>query len=537
MAGNAVVRFAANRKVGTKILAAVGVAVAVAMAVGVLGITSLATTNDSAKQMFSRNVVGLEALDELRAEVYQARIDSLDHVIAIDAEAKAEELVTLEEDEAKATEALTAYKEAVDMTLAERRELVERFETAFETYFGLVNEELIPLSNKNDVAGVRALRAAKFPPVTKELAEVLNGLVELEHGRALTRANETEAAYETGRMAVIVLIALGGLAAVAMGVIVTRMVVRPLSDVVEILEAVGTGDLTRTMETDRRDEIGVMSRAVTVAVTSMRDAVETMGSSATALASSSEQLINVSTMIAASSEEASAQANVVAAAAEEVSTNVQTVATGSEQMGASIREISQNASEAVDVAASAVSEAQATNDSMTRLGESSAEIGNVVKVITSIAEQTNLLALNATIEAARAGEAGKGFAVVANEVKELAQETARATEEISRRVAAIQADTTGAVSAIERIGTTIGRINDFQMTISSAVEEQTATTNEMARNVAEAATGSGEIALNITGVAQAASQTTEGVAQSHQAALELARMSGDLQTLVNRFKV
>jgi methyl-accepting chemotaxis protein len=157
-------------------------------------------------------------------------------------------------------------------------------------------------------------------------------------------------------------------------------------------------------------------------------------------------------------------------------------------------------------------------------------------VITSIAEQTNLLALNATIEAARAGEAGKGFAVVATEVKELAQETARATEDIARRVQAIQGDTAGAVEAIAEISTIIGRINDYQLTIASAVEEQSATTNEMNRNVAEAATGAEEIAQNITGVASAAEVTTEGVAQSQQAVGELARMSSELQSAVSRFR-
>jgi methyl-accepting chemotaxis protein len=160
----------------------------------------------------------------------------------------------------------------------------------------------------------------------------------------------------------------------------------------------------------------------------------------------------------------------------------------------------------------------------------------VVKAITSIAEQTNLLALNATIEAARAGEAGKGFAVVANEVKELAQETARATEDIARRVEAIQGDTAGATAAISEITAVIARINDYQTTIASAVEEQGATTAEMNRSVTDVATGSSAIAGNIAGVAEAAATTTEGVSQTQQAALDLARMSAQLQAVVARFR-
>jgi methyl-accepting chemotaxis protein len=170
------------------------------------------------------------------------------------------------------------------------------------------------------------------------------------------------------------------------------------------------------------------------------------------------------------------------------------------------------------------------------LGESSAEIGQVIKVITSIAQQTNLLALNATIEAARAGEAGKGFAVVANEVKELAKETAKATEDISRKIEAIQTDTKGAVDAIGQISGIINQINDISSTIASAVEEQTATTNEIARNVQEGAKGGAQVTENIASVAQAAKSTTQGANDTQTAAGELARMAAELQKVVSRFR-
>ena len=212
-----------------------------------------------------------------------------------------------------------------------------------------------------------------------------------------------------------------------------------------------------------------------------------------------------------------------------------TVATGSSQMESAIREIAHNATEAARVAHQAVEVAEATTQTVGKLGDSSEEIATVIKLINGIAEQTNLLALNATIEAARAGEAGKGFAVVASEVKELAQETARATEDISKRVEAIQADTAGAVDAIGRISTVIGEINDFQATIAAAVEEQTATTNEMNRNVAQAASGTQGIAAAISGLAAGTQETNQRVADAQRAAGELARMSGELQSAVARF--
>lgn len=260
-------------------------------------------------------------------------------------------------------------------------------------------------------------------------------------------------------------------------------------------------------------------------------------SNAGALAASSEELTAVSRQMAGNAEETAAQANVVSAASEQVSKNVTSVASAAEQMQASIREIARNSTESARVARNAVSVAHSTNETMKKLGESSQEIGNVVKVITSIAQQTNLLALNATIEAARAGEAGKGFAVVANEVKELAKQTARATEEISKKIETIQGDTRGAVGAIEEIGAIINEINDISNSIATAVEEQTVTTNEIGRSVAEAAQGVGEIARSISGVATAARNTTEGANETQKAAQELSRMAAKLQAAICKFTI
>jgi methyl-accepting chemotaxis protein len=268
----------------------------------------------------------------------------------------------------------------------------------------------------------------------------------------------------------------------------------------------------------------------------IQQVLKQVNDSAMVLASSSQELTAVSQQMAGNAEETAVQANVAAAAAEQVSRNVETVSTGAEEMGASIKEIAKSANEAARVATSAVRVAVKTNATVEKLGESSAEIGNVIKVITSIAQQTNLLALNATIEAARAGEAGKGFAVVANEVKELAKQTAKATEDISRKIEAIQGDTKGAVEAIGQISSIINQINDIQNTIASAVEEQTATTGEISRNVNEAAKGSNEIAQNITGVAQAARSTTEGATNTKSSADSLSRLAVDLQKLVSQFK-
>ena len=335
----------------------------------------------------------------------------------------------------------------------------------------------------------------------------------------------------------VVTLLIGVIVGIIVAFLITRSITGPLKKGVEFSMRIAKGDLTQKLDIHRNDEIGQLADSMNGMVEGLRNNMISISQNSQSLGASSEELSGVSSQVSTNAEETASQANVVSAAAEQVSKNINTVATGAEEMTASIREIAKNASEAAKVANHASTVAENTNATVAKLGDSSNEIGNVIKVITSIAEQTNLLALNATIEAARAGEAGKGFAVVANEVKELAKQTAKATEEIGAKIKSIQDDTQGAVTAIKEISGIIGQINQIQTVIASSVEEQAATTNEISRNVQEAAKGAAEIARNIGSVSQAAKGTTEGAGQTATAAHDLARLAGDLKRVVDQFKL
>jgi methyl-accepting chemotaxis protein len=308
-----------------------------------------------------------------------------------------------------------------------------------------------------------------------------------------------------------------------------------VGDAVAGLRRIAAKDLKVEMDETAGGELGELHRSINEVAHGMRSALETIAQQAATLTTAALELNKVSQRLSANAEETAAQASVVSSTSSQVARSVSLVATSTDQMNTSIRDISSNTSKSAQVAADAVRIAESTNHIVGKLGESSTEIGKVIRVISGIAEQTNLLALNASIEAARAGEAGKGFAVVANEVKELAKETARATEEISRRIEALQSDSLGAVQAIGDIRAIINRVNEIQSAMAIAVHQQSTTTGEIGRNVAEGARGTSEITQSLTTVAEAARGTSAGASDAQRAAGEVSRMAAQLRTVVSEF--
>lgn len=500
--------------------------ICLAPSLGVAGVwlfsLSSITAQTQAMDELQRASAGLYQLEnrnsELMSDAYRSLLEG--DLAVVKAEAA--------DDVAVAQEVVTSLN-GLDLPAEMEAQLVQ-LGPATESYYSFVTA-FVDLAAQDRAATIQSQVAQEKSQLDKHL----DALRASADGALAAAEAEVADTYTRLYWSVGIVFALGIALAMWLAVTISRMITRPLRRTVRVLESLADGRLDERLEVRSRDEMGKMAIALNNAVANLGGAMGKIDGNARALASSADELSAVSSQMTGSAQQSASQASLVSTTAEEVSSNVQTVATGTEEMSASIREIAQNATNAAGVAAQAVGVAESTNATVAKLGASSAEVGNVIKVINSIAEQTNLLALNATIEAARAGEAGRGFAVVANEVKELAQETARATEDIARRVQAIQADTGGAVSAIGEISSIIAAINDYQLTIASAVEEQTATTSEMSRSVTEAASGSTQIAENITGVSAAADSTTQALTQTRTAVDELSRMAADLRTTVGRF--
>jgi methyl-accepting chemotaxis protein len=506
------------------------VAMVAGLVVGLVAISGISSMNGDLTKVVAANT-GQKAVSEVDASHDNIMSDTLMALRAVDAAQSNDAQSALKDDSAaivaKVQEAAAANVNP-QVTTAARALLPEA------QNYAAVAKATVATAGLGEFASNASF--VKFKKTFDAFTPKVDALTAMTQKAAATSAQSSKDAASQTKTMIIVALVLAFVALLFVAWRITRAITRPLARSVESLDALARKDLTQTLEVTTSDETAAMAESFNSAATKLKAAFEQIAKNSQKLGSASQELMAVATQMGSNAEETSAQSGAVSAAGEQVSRNVETVATAVEEMSASIQEIAKNASDAAAVAAQAVETAAVANSNVTKLGESSAEIGNVVKLIASIAEQTNLLALNATIEAARAGEAGKGFAVVANEVKELATETGKATEEISSKIQAIQGETETAVASIGEISDIITRINEIQGTIASAVEEQAATTSEIGRNVQEAARGTTEIADNVNGVAQAAHITAEGVGSTQQAAQELSRMADELKTLVGEFR-
>jgi methyl-accepting chemotaxis protein len=528
MAGNALSAFLDNRPLRTKIVAAVLTATVAGIAVGGVAISTVRSLNSQARvaQTRSLTLMGASGTFAKNVESFSGNLSSL-------------RLYPTLADVINA--GLTANRSAVQGALdtlnstmagdASGQAIVAKAQQDWKAYTDFIGTE-----RSLATPAERADALKQYNIVYGNLVNDESALNKFANDNAQVSADKTQSRTDAAIRTIAIVLVVGVVLSLLLGLRIANQVRRAVRAVAHVADGLAEGDLTRTSSVDTTDEVGRMAGSLDRGISRLRtDIVQLAGNTAT-LQSAADRLASVSGAVDAAAREAAVQAGTVTAAAGTVSQNLGTVSAGSQEMGAAIREISASTSEATSVAAQAVEVAAATNARVQRLGQSSTEIATVVKVITAIAEQTNLLALNATIEAARAGEAGKGFAVVASEVKDLAQETAKATEDIVRQVETIQSDTDGAMTAIGEISAIIERINSIQLTIASAVEEQTATTEEMNRTLAHAATGAGDIAGSISGVSDAARRTTDSAGETRQAAADLAGMSDQMQGLVSRFK-
>ena len=516
-----------NRRVATKVLLVASVAIVGTLSTGALSLAGIGDLQHTRGDEVGRAVPYITNLNGAALAAKAAANDERGYLIAGDTKFRDESLgrKSTVDGDLKAARALAE---------GPARSAIDSIQDATDAWFAALNTEFTTFATDRAAAVTFALGP------NRDLRKNYEGLLDKEIARAngaLVAGQQFDASVHRTRASVLILLALSLALAITLALYVGRLIVIPLKRVSGVLDAVASGDLSQDPQVHQGDELGRMADALRQAITTLRQMMSALGEHATTLAGASEELSSTSQHSAAGAETGARQAAAVASSAATMSANIATVATGAEQMGASIREISQNTSRAVGVASRAVNVTATTAAVMARLGDSSTEIGNVIKVITSIAEQTNLLALNATIEAARAGEAGKGFAVVAGEVKDLAQETARATGDIGRQVSKIQETTSGAVAAIEEISTIIAQINEFQTTIASAVEEQTATTQEMSRSVTEVADAGQQVARTVNEVASSVQLATVGAGEAHRAAEQLALMSVELRHLVDRFQL
>lgn len=521
-----------NLNIGKKLGFAFGLFEVLVVVLGIFCLGQLTKVNSTTVEVVSRQMPSVMVLGALKYDASAMRRSELSGLLAFEHKEKwnasvKQALTDLEQHE-KQYEPLIAS--------SEQRKLDQQFRQAWAKYLS-VHEQVMAQAKDNEYQANQLAQSAGSEAFDAA-AKILQDEVVLADKDAASIVEKSDQVYSSSRYWIICVVVCALVIGFALSTYIGRTQSVATTRMLALMQHLADKNLeVDDVEVDSRDEVGRACLAMNSMKNSLSDVIQLIAETAMRVTGASDELSAAREQITANTEETATQANLVSQATQRVSQNLETVSGAAEMMVSTVQSIATHANEAARVAGEAVQTTRAANATVAKLGNSSAEIGEVVKVITTIAQQTNLLALNATIEAARAGEAGKGFAVVASEVKELAKQTATSTEDISRKIAAIQSDTTGAVTAIGTIASVINQVSEISGTIAAAVDEQSGTATEMKRNVEEAAAGAREISSSIAGVAQVADGTTFRTQESKRSAQELAEVAKLLGELMAQFKI
>jgi len=551
-----------NLRIGTKIAICFGLLLAIVLALGGFAVSQLSTMDGVVLEMTDNWLPSVRLTSALNGYAAQFRIAEGAHILSTDEEGMRKREKEMDDLSEAIGEARKEYEPLISSP--EEQATYDKFAAAWSDFLS-THRELLALSQNNQNAEAGEIFKGAAQQKHELAAGLVAQLVKINVDGSAAARDHGQATYGTARLFTFCIIGLTILLTGVIGFVLARSTSTPIVAMTSTMTALSKGDLSATIPAQGQcDEIGNMAHAVQIfkdnairvkaleaeqaeaenkarqekkrAMSDLADQFQAqVGGIVDTVSSAASEMQATAQSMTATAEETSRQAGVVSAASEEASSNVQTVATAAEELSSSIAEISRQVTQSTQIAGKAVEEAGRTNVTVQGLAEAAERIGAVVNLINDIASQTNLLALNATIEAARAGEAGKGFAVVASEVKNLANQTSKATDEIRSQIVGMQDATGQAVSAIQGIGTIIGQVNDIATGIAAAVEEQSAATQEIARTVQNTAAGTAEVSTNIAGVTAAAGQTGAAATQVLTASGELAQQGELLRGEVAKF--
>jgi methyl-accepting chemotaxis protein len=551
-----------NMKIGLKLLLGFGGVLLTMLVIGIFGVVNLLKMEKECVNVYKMGTVPVSICGEIQDTFQRMRASIYIAVAAADQKDFQTAKNAFLEGDKKLQGLWSEYEK--NATSDEDKKQFEEYMSLHKKYLAAV-EPIWPLmEQQKDAEAMNALRGIRNE-VAQPLADAMDKLVQFNDDMSKKVAENAKAKADRAMYFMLFIMLLGIACAAVLAMLISKDINAPLALGADFARAMAQGDLTRKIELDRKDEIGQLIEALNTMGTNLRNMFIDVTSGVQLLASASTELSAISNEMSSGAERTAMQSNTVSTAAEEMSVNVISVASGMEQatssltmvatateeMTSTIGEIAGNSEKARSTTSDAVANAARASDMVRRLGQAAQEIGKVTETITSISAQTNLLALNATIEAARAGAAGKGFAVVAGEIKELAQQTSSATEDIKNKIEAIQASTNDTIGDIESITRVIQDVSDIVTTIASSIEEQSAVTKDIARNIAQATVGvkdanervaqsstvTRSIASEITGVSQSASEMTAASSQVQTSASELSRLAEDLRGMISRFQV